>query len=81
MAWISCCVLGGRLVGKQWLLGRNLACSPLTLICTGWCGAGLQVFKGGRSRTGMEEGEQFRYFAQQVGGATVMACRTGTAGL
>lgn len=25
-----------------------------------------QVFKGGLSRTGMEEGEQFRYFAQEV---------------
>ena len=25
----------------------------------------LQVFKGGLSRTGMEEGEQFRYFGQQ----------------
>ena len=25
------------------------------------------MFKGGLSRTGMEEGEQFRYFAQQVG--------------
>lgn len=24
------------------------------------------MFKGGLSRTGMEEGEQFRYFAQEV---------------
>ncbi len=33
----------------------------------------LQVFKGGLSRTGMEEGEQFRYFAQQASAACMAA--------
>lgn len=32
-----------------------------------------QVFKGGLSLTGMEEGEQFRYFSEQVGAACMDA--------
>lgn len=38
-----------------------------------------QVFKGGLSRTGMEEGEQFRYFAQEV--RTGVGCDEGWCGV
>jgi hypothetical protein len=35
---------------------------PTCLVCS----VCVQVFKGGLSRTGMEEGEQLRYFAAQA---------------
>lgn len=41
-----------------------------SLLCRACC-AVQQVYKGGLSRTGTEDGEQFRYFSQQVGGRVV----------